>query len=506
MMRSTHSSTVTGRMARSLVPVGVVCFLSIFYRCLLSLPAQPAAFLPQFPGSAWSMFQGMWVGCLLAGIAMVIVGTGARGVRARHCTRWLVRASSALFVIGHAPVLASALGIGMAPMLQFAIGMACGAGVSMLAVCWCLVIDVADFKGLLRGVSLSSLLAMGVNFLMSYLPQPVFVVVLLCTLLGAVAHPVLVVRNGALLLPVCEVDADGRPEGYFIGVTSMRVLFSMLGVSTLGFTLFVLLSQAQLPILPGDVLSEATFGLIGAGLLCMLTVVIRTQRPILPCVYWVVMPCCAGALLLLGTFPRQSAAFLLGATLVYVFASMAGLFAMALLVKVNAQGELSAFLATGATLVAVSLAAFVGGALESWSDSVDARGAVLYSVMSTYFVLLMLVPVFRLWKLLCGDEADGLSAMGQVGMSPRGEEERLHVACETVARDHGLSARELEVLRLASQGYTSPYIAQALVIADSTVRSHLKNIHRKLGVGSKTGLIDLVRECACIGQQGEIHR
>ena len=177
---------------------------------------------------------------------------------------------------------------------------------------------------------------------------------------------------------------------------------------------------------------------------------------------------------------------------------------MALLVKVNAQGELSAFLATGVTLVGASLAAFAGNALASWGDSVDARGAVLLSVMSAYFVLLMLAPVFRLWKLLRIDGADELAAMGQAGKSPEREEERLRVACEEVARDRGLSVRELEVLRLASQGYTSPYIAQTLVIADSTVRSHLKNIHRKLGVSSKTELIDLVRVRACNCQQDEI--
>ena len=243
MLRSTHPAAATGRAARLLVPVGATCFLSIFYRCLLFLPAQPSTFLPQLPGSTWSVFHGMWVGCLLVGIAMVFVGAGAFGARARCCPRWLVWASSVLFITGYTPVLASALGIGVPPVLQPVGGAVSGAGMSVLAVCWCLVVSVADFKKLLRAVSLSSLLAMGVDFIMSYLPQLVFVALLLCTLFGAVAYPVLAASEGALRLPVCEVDTDGRLEGYFIGVTSMRVLLSILGVSTLGFMLFVLLHR-----------------------------------------------------------------------------------------------------------------------------------------------------------------------------------------------------------------------------------------------------------------------
>jgi LuxR family maltose regulon positive regulatory protein len=48
-----------------------------------------------------------------------------------------------------------------------------------------------------------------------------------------------------------------------------------------------------------------------------------------------------------------------------------------------------------------------------------------------------------------------------------------------------LSERELEVLRLLAQDLTSPQIARELVIAVSTVRSHLKSIYRKLDAHSR---------------------
>jgi DNA-binding CsgD family transcriptional regulator len=45
-----------------------------------------------------------------------------------------------------------------------------------------------------------------------------------------------------------------------------------------------------------------------------------------------------------------------------------------------------------------------------------------------------------------------------------------------------LTPREREVLALVAQGMTNPEIASALLIAPGTVRKHLDNVYRKLGV------------------------
>ncbi len=49
----------------------------------------------------------------------------------------------------------------------------------------------------------------------------------------------------------------------------------------------------------------------------------------------------------------------------------------------------------------------------------------------------------------------------------------------------GLTAREVEVLRLVAEGKTNREIATALILSDHTVRRHLQNIFNKIGVSSR---------------------
>jgi DNA-binding CsgD family transcriptional regulator len=51
---------------------------------------------------------------------------------------------------------------------------------------------------------------------------------------------------------------------------------------------------------------------------------------------------------------------------------------------------------------------------------------------------------------------------------------------------HGLSNRELEVLRLVAAGKTNRQIASELVVSEHTVARHVQNIFAKLGVSSRT--------------------
>jgi DNA-binding NarL/FixJ family response regulator len=49
-----------------------------------------------------------------------------------------------------------------------------------------------------------------------------------------------------------------------------------------------------------------------------------------------------------------------------------------------------------------------------------------------------------------------------------------------------LTARELEILRLAAEGHTNSRIARELWVTEQTVKFHLSNTYRKLGVANRT--------------------
>ena len=49
-----------------------------------------------------------------------------------------------------------------------------------------------------------------------------------------------------------------------------------------------------------------------------------------------------------------------------------------------------------------------------------------------------------------------------------------------------LTRRELEILRLAAEGFSNAQIAKSLWVTEQTVKFHLSNIYRKVGVGNRT--------------------
>ncbi len=61
---------------------------------------------------------------------------------------------------------------------------------------------------------------------------------------------------------------------------------------------------------------------------------------------------------------------------------------------------------------------------------------------------------------------------------------------EPIATEQILTRREKEILQLIAKGRTSLEIAKQLKISRFTIDTHRKNIHKKLGIKSNTGLVN----------------
>jgi DNA-binding CsgD family transcriptional regulator len=73
----------------------------------------------------------------------------------------------------------------------------------------------------------------------------------------------------------------------------------------------------------------------------------------------------------------------------------------------------------------------------------------------------------------------------QLGAAPDAARVEALSRAGAVGAPGGLTAREVEVLRLVAEGKSNREIAKALVLSDHTVRRHLQNIFNKIGVSSR---------------------
>jgi DNA-binding CsgD family transcriptional regulator len=140
-----------------------------------------------------------------------------------------------------------------------------------------------------------------------------------------------------------------------------------------------------------------------------------------------------------------------------------------------------------------------------------AQGAVLLAEGDARAAVVMLRGAWQLWRELEAPyEAARVRVLVGLGCRALGDEEaaamELDAARDVFARlgaapdlarletldrrdgaaaGHGLTARELEVLRLVAAGKTNRAIATSLVLAEKTVDRHVTNLYAKLGVSSR---------------------
>lgn len=81
------------------------------------------------------------------------------------------------------------------------------------------------------------------------------------------------------------------------------------------------------------------------------------------------------------------------------------------------------------------------------------------------------------------DEADTMPAMGH-----------WKARCNSVAIANGLSARETEVFMLLAKGRGIEHIQNKLCISGHTVKTHVYNIYRKMGINSREELLDAIED------------
>jgi DNA-binding NarL/FixJ family response regulator len=75
-----------------------------------------------------------------------------------------------------------------------------------------------------------------------------------------------------------------------------------------------------------------------------------------------------------------------------------------------------------------------------------------------------------------------------------------HASLNSKPRPDGLTAREVDVLRLVAQGATNKEIAAKLVISEKTARNHVERTYAKIGVSNRIGASMYALERGLVGR------
>ena len=320
------------------------------------------------------------------------------------------------------------------------------------------------------------------------------------------------------------------------GKGALGRLLSVTWLPLLGLAAYVfmtgLVSHSAFGTLPATYL-----GALPGAALILLICARWARRPLLPWCYRVLVPLLAAAFVVLGAFPEGTFPQEASVAVLYGFYLVLAMLGCALFLAVTHSREVAPELTCSFAVTVVAAAALAAYVLSS----VVMPGADFspwLPVVTGLFVAVLLLSLGRTaWDELVaphGGAAEGegivpgdrgvraarapvLAANGalasSLGSTDAAESKKaqsaspsaplapelsvrdtLEARCAEVSAARSLSPREAEVLVYLARGFTPAYIAKSLVLSISTVRTHVRNIYRKLGINKREELLHLIDE------------
>ena len=401
-------------------------------------------------------------------------------------TRESPRVGPAVAVTGGAAYIAGGLAYVVVQTLSLpvgapalcAIGLAMGFGSVTLTLGWCRVLCPFGLKRSLLGMAMAC--AMGtlveLGFAVGLLPalEGAFVALLV---LGAAA-PVWSACRGIAAVPTVD---DSMTDHVW---DSMR---TMVLNPCLGLFLFLFDMSAREFVFMGYEHIGAISVVCAAGLAMALAWL--WPRFSLGTVYRTLLPAVAALFIVLSSFPVGSLSCGAGFLVSHILMAFIALLALASLCAVAQAGEFSPALVGAMLCAATSSAVLLGTNLAHIAPDDDAVGAVLLVCAMAYFVYVLASPLIDYHRLI--REGEDRVRDGELGVEDGPLFDR-DAACAALAEERNLSNREREILPYMARGHRPAYVADVLCISEHTVRTHVRNMYRKLDVGSREELIQLV--------------
>ena len=116
------------------------------------------------------------------------------------------------------------------------------------------------------------------------------------------------------------------------------------------------------------------------------------------------------------------------------------------------------------------------GGTYIFGPAINTMGAILFIVYLIAIVASSTIDARSNSKPLSAQDVEGF----------------LETRAEAIGDEYNLTPREREIVLHLSRGHSYASIAERLFISENTLRTHARNIYRKMGVSSREGLINLI--------------
>lgn len=373
------------------------------------------------------------------------------------------------------PVSAAFLsgGFGLA---VFVIAAACASlGNALLLIMWGELWSALATGRVGRHLYASYTFAFVLFFLIYCLPQPLDVVA--TTLL-----PVL----SALALYACRREPRREPSVVPLDVRTIpvaRLIACLFVISVIwGLTQGIVVTFAA----DDELIMAKSLLLAGGGIGAItLSMVVSSSPSEALTLYRPVIPAVVAGIILLLVQPALYP--FLGSGLIIMGVYCLDMLIMLVSTDIAFRGRIPVALSFGVAILATRAGTLVGSLL---ADAL--MFAPIWSVQLRGDVCLIAVLLLAVIGMLFFTVAD----VQQLYVTPRAQrtDGSVEQKCAAVAAMGNLTKREGEVLLLLARGRSIPYICDELHIAQGTVKHHVSNIYRKLGVYDRQGLLDAIEQ------------
>ncbi len=457
----------------------------------------------------------------IVAVLIVVISLVRPGVTQDHrVVRATMIIGAVLYLIGIAGYAVVTFGqYDSAPTWNRIFAVCAGIGVIPMCISWSNAFHELDLHHGIFVVAIAGGLSALCNLAltnMAGLPAEVIFIVLLAF---GVCWPIwqIIIAKRPALAEADTIDPDTvssvlSPASGFQSASStqrmnIRAFLSVMGLSLLGMIIASFAMGVQPAFLfDGQLDVQRTSMIIGAVALLPLVFLIKT-RPLYSYIYQIYLPVVAVIAIVLCAFPADTVMRDVALIVVYTFFIMVCGVAIAIAIATANAREFPRSIVF-ATIVGVFsgmaiLGIFLGGQID---NLIDMNDIVIVILTAVYGGILLLTNCVRSWRLTVRpadrDElrpADAPLAPDTADMTPTETfEERL----DRLAAETGLSPRETQIIGYIGRGHSSVYVAKTLLISESTVYSHVRNIYRKLGISSREELIQLLNETGVADDDG----